>query len=299
MRVPSGPVRLGTQTNTHVVHIYADATNLRLRNPAYGGPMTASARPDARPVTGHRLWIPRQHGAWAMLLLPVLLGVAASEPDPWQLVVAVTALASYLTSVTAQTWARSRRPAAYRLPMASYGTVAVILGLVLLVAFPPLILAAVVVVPTGLLVFRGARPGTRRDLANSLAQVAQALVLVPVTAWVSGSWDPERVVAYTCVAAGYQLGSVLVVRSVLRERGNRGFAASSVGFHLVLVVLAALFLPLPYALVAMGLAARAAALPVAQRRMSRGTTPLRPIHVGIVEMVASLAVVVVSFAAPI
>ncbi len=261
--------------------------------------MIADPRPEARPIAGHRLWIPRQHGAWAMLLLPVLLGVAASAADPWQLVVAVTALAAYLASVTAQTWARSRRPPAYRLPMAVYGTVAVVLGLVLLVAFPQLALAAVVVVPTGIIVFRGAQPGTRRDLANSLAQVAQALVLVPVTAWVSGTWDPERVIAYTCVAAGYQLGSVLVVRSVLRERGNRGFAALSLGFHVLLVVLATLLLPLPYALVAAGLATRAAVLPVAQRRMAHGSTPLRPIHVGIVEIVSSLSVVVVSFAAPI
>ena len=255
--------------------------------------------PETRPIAGHRRWIPRQHGAWAMLLLPVLLGVAASALSPWQLVVAVTALAAYLASVTAQTWARSRRPPAYRLPIAVYGTVAVVLGLILLLAFPPLALAAVVVVPTGVVVFRGAQPGTRRDLANSLAQFAQALVLVPVTAWVSGTWDPERVIAYTCVAAGYQLGTVLVVRSVLRERGNDAFAALSVGFHLLLVALAALFLPLPYALVAAGLAVRAAGLPAAQRRMAGGPRQLRPIHVGIVEIVASLSVVAVSFAAPI
>jgi hypothetical protein len=261
--------------------------------------VTLDPGPEARPIAGHRRWIPRQHGAWAMLLLPVLLGVAASAPDPWQLVVAATALAAYLASVTAQTWARGRRPPAYRMPIAIYGTVAAVLGVVLLVAFPPLALAAVVVVPTGLLVFRGARPGTRRDLANSLAQVAQALVLVPVTAWVSGTWDPERVMAYTCVAAGYQLGTVLVVRSVLRERGNDAFAALSVAFHILLVVLAALFLPAAYAVVAAGLAVRAAALPVAQRRMAGGPRPLRPIHVGIVEIVASLSVVVVSFAAPI
>ncbi len=86
-RVPSGPVRLSVQTSTSVVHIWADATDLRLRSPAYGGPMTADPRPEARPIAGHRLWIPRQHGAWAMLLLPLLLGVAASTPDPWQLVV--------------------------------------------------------------------------------------------------------------------------------------------------------------------------------------------------------------------
>jgi hypothetical protein len=293
------PAAICLQTTTHVVHIQSDAPHLRLGDRGHGGRVTASAHPGIRTIAGHRLWIPRQHGAWAMLLLPVLLGVAASSPDPWQIVVAVTALAAYLASVTAQTWSRSRRSPAYRLPMAVYGTVAVVLGILLLVAFPPLALAAVVVAPMALLVFRGARPGTRRDLVNSLAQVAQALVLVPVTAWVSGVWDIEPVIAYTCVAAGYQLGSVLVVRSVLRERGNRGFAALAVGFHIMLVVLAALLLPLPYALVAAGLATRAAALPVAQRRLAGGPTPLRPIHVGIVEILASVSVVVVSFAAPI
>jgi hypothetical protein len=261
--------------------------------------MTAVARPEARPVAGHRRWIPRQHGAWAMLLLPILLGVAASEPDPWQLAVAGTALAAYLASATAQTWSRSRRPPAYRLPIAVYGTVAAVLGLLLLVSFPPLALAAVVVVPTGLIVFHGAQPGTRRDLANSLAQVAQSLVLVPATAWVSGAWEPPVVLAYTCVAAGYQLGTVLVVRSVLRERGNATFAAFSVGFHVMLVVLAAVLLPPAYAVVAAGLTARAVFLPIAQRRMAGGPGPLRPVQVGIVEIVASAAVVLVSFLAPI
>jgi hypothetical protein len=261
--------------------------------------MTAVPRPEGRPIAGHRRWIPRQHGAWAMLLLPILLGVAASRPDAWQLAVAGSALAAYLASATAQTWARSRRPPAYRLPIAVYASVAAVLGLLLLVAFPPLALAAVVVVPTGIVVFRGAQPGTRRDLANSLLQVAQSLVLVPVTAWVSGDWDAPRVLAYTCVAAGYQLGTVLVVRSVLRERGNEAFAALSVGFHVGLVVLAALALPPAYAVVAAGLTARAAALPVTQRRLAGGPTPLRPIHVGIVEIVSSTSVVLVAFLAPI
>lgn len=261
--------------------------------------MTAVPRPASRPIAGHRLWIPRQHGAWAMLLLPVLLGVAASRPSPWQLGVAVAALAAYLASATAQTWSRGRRPPAYRVPLAVYGSIAAVLGVVLLVAFPPLALAGVVVVPTAVIVFRGAQPGTRRDLANSLAQVAQALVLVPVTAWVSEAWDPRRVIACTLVAAGYQLGTVLVVRSVLRERGNGAFLALSTGFHALLVVGAAVALPPPYAALALGLAARAVALPVLQRRMAAGPRPMRPVHVGLTEMAASLAVVLVALLVPI
>jgi hypothetical protein len=66
-----------------------------------------------------------------------------------------------------------------------------------------------------------------------------------------------------------------------------------------LVVLALLLLPVPYAVLAAGLAFRAAALPVAQRRMAGGPRPLRPVQVGIVEIVASLAVVITSLAVPI
>lgn len=261
--------------------------------------MTAVSRPAARPVTGHRLWIPRQHGAWAMLLLPVLLGVAASAPSAWQLVVAVAALAAYLASATAQTWQRARRPREYRAPLATYGVAAVAAGVALLVAFPVLAVGGLVIVPAGLLVFRGAQPGTRRDLENSLLQVAQSLVLVPATAWVSGAWDPARVLACTAVAAGYQVGVVLVVRSVIRERGNTGFRVLSAGFHVALVAAAAVALPPAYAVLAAGLAARAVAMPIAQDRMAGGPRPFRPVHAGIVEMVASLAVVLVAFLAPI
>jgi hypothetical protein len=91
---------------------------------------------------------------------------------------------------------------------------------------------------------------------------------------------------------------VLVVRSVLRERGNEAFAAWSVGFHLAVTLLAILLLPSGYALLAAALMARAIALPVVQRRRASGAHPLRPIQVGMVEIAASVAVVVVSFAIP-
>jgi hypothetical protein len=234
-----------------------------------------------------------------MLLLPVLLGVAASRPDPWQLAVAGLALAAYLASATAQTWSRSRRPAEYRLPIIVYGSIAAVLGVLLLVAFPPLALAGVVVVPTAAIVFRGAQPGTRRDLANSLLQVVQSLVLVPVAAWVSGDWDPARVATYTLIAAGYQLGVVLVVRSVLRERGNKAFLGASVGFHGLLVAAALVTLPVPYAILAAGLMARSVGLVWLQRRLASDSRALRPVHVGVTEIVASAAVVIVSLAVPV
>lgn len=242
--------------------------------------------------------MPGQHGAWAMLAVPFLLGVAASRPSPWQLLLAVTAVSGYLASATAQIWLRSRRRDMSLAPTLTYGITFVGSGLVLVAAYPQLLLTLVVLIPAGAVTLGGARPGARRDLVDSLAQAAQALVLVPAAAVVSGDVDAETVALMTVVAAAYLLGTVLVVRSVLRERDNRTFASVSIGYHVVLVVLAAVALPAAWAVVAALLALRAVALPSLQRRRAGTDHPLRPIQVGLVEIAASVLVVGVAFAVP-
>jgi hypothetical protein len=251
----------------------------------------------------HRRWIPNQHGAWAMLALPIVIGIAASRPDPWHAVLVVAAFAGYLASATAQLARRARRGDVSYLPALSYGAVFLVAAVPLALTFPALLLGTVVVVPAAAIAIGGARPGTRRDLANSLAQVVQALVLVPAAALVSGEFEAGRVAAATVVAAGYLFGTVLVVRSVLRDRGRRDAARLSVGWHLGLagVAVAAAAsgrLSSGYVALAALLAMRAWLLPVVERRRAISGRPLRPIHVGIVEIASSLAVALVAIAWP-
>lgn len=262
-------------------------------------PSTGVTRVPTRPR-----WVPRQHGAWAMLAVPLLLGVAASRPSLWHLVLAAAAVDGYLASASAQAWLRARRPTSRLRPLVTYTLVFMVLGPVLAIAHPSLLAAGVVLLPAGAITLLGARPGTRRDLANSLAQVVTALVLVPAAALVSGPVDVGRVTFATIVAGIYLVGTVLVVRSVLRERGNHAFAALSIGGH-VLVAAGATFatleraLPWPYTALAITLALRAAALPALQRRWAGSPHPLRPIHVGIVEIVSSVGLVTLAFVWPI
>lgn len=233
-----------------------------------------------------------------MLAVPFLLGVAASRPDRWQLILAVAAVTGYLASAVAQGRLRARRRDGSLVPLLAYGALFLAAGLAVAWIHPALLAGLLVLVPAGAITLQRARPGTRRDLANSLAQVAQALVLVPAAALVSGSFEGGRVVAATVVGAAYLIGTVLVVRSVIRERDNRAFAAASIGFHGALVVGALPFLPLLYAVLAGALAARAAALPAAQHRRRGTPRPLRPVQVGVVEMVAAVAIVLVAFLVP-
>jgi hypothetical protein len=251
-----------------------------------------ATRPRARP------WVSRQHGAWAMLALPILVGVASSRPVPAQALLAIAAVAGYLLSATAQAWPRARRRGELAVPLIVAGGATVGAGAGLLVLEPRLLLAGLVLVPAGAVVVAGARAGTVRGLAASLAQVAQAAVLAPAAMLLAGEQRAWPLAAAALVVAAEMAGSVLVVRSCIRERDNPRFAAASVAAHGALTVAAAVTLPVPYAALGLALTVRAAALPVVRARRAAAGRPLRPIQVGMVEAAASIALVLTAFAAP-
>lgn len=255
-------------------------------------------RAEVGPARTARLWVPHQHGAWAMLALPILVGVAASRFVPGQLLLAGAAVAAYLASATLQAWLRARRRPSYIPSIMVYGAAAALLGIPLLVLEPRLMLTAVVVVPAGALTLTAARPGTPRDLMLSLAHIAEASVLVPAAMLVAGETRTWVLAAATAIATAEMAGSVLAVRSVIRERDNPGFAVRSVGYHVVITLAAAATLPLAYAALGAGLTARAVALPLVRRRLAASGRGLRPLQIGLVETLASAALVAVALAVP-
>ena len=233
-----------------------------------------------------------------MLAVPLLLGVAASRSTAWQLVLAAAAVAGYLATASATHWLRTRRHGGDAVPLATYGLAFFVLGLVLVATHPSLLATLIVVAPAGAVTLRGTRAGRPRGLDVSLAEVAQALVLLPAAALLGPPVATTTVLRATLVAGLYLVGTVLVVRSVIRERDNAGFAAATVGYHAAVVLVEAVLLPWPYVVLASALTMRSAALPLLRRRWAGGPHPLRPVHVGLVEIVASASLVALAFVAP-
>ncbi len=236
-----------------------------------------------------------------MLAVPLLIGVAVGGFGPWQIVLAAAAATGYLAVISLQTWLRARRREKYALSVAVFGAAAALLAVALAATHPWLLLAAVVLVPAAAVLLATSRPGQPRTLIEGVAEVAQALVLVPSAAYLTAASTPgdASVVRATLVAAIYLLGTVLAVRSVIRERDNAAFGAFSVTAHVVGAAIALAFLPAVYAVLFALLAVRAAALPIVRRSWATTTHPLRPVHVGLVEMVASAALVALAFAVPV
>ncbi|MCY9556092.1 YwiC-like family protein, partial [Paenibacillus apiarius] len=118
-----------------------------------------------------------------------------------------------------------------------------------------------------------------RALLNDLASVAQSCLLVFVAATIAGV-SVTRVTPAFAVLLLYLFGTVLYVKTMIRQRGDSRFLRLSVGYH-VLALAAVVWLDVLLGPVFLLLLLRAALLPA--RR-------LRPVQVGMIEIWCCLVV---------
>src|SRR5690606_29339101 len=120
-----------------------------------------------------------------------------------------------------------------------------------------------------------------RALVNDLASVAQSCLMVLVCATVA-EVPLHRVAPAFLAVTAYFVGTVLYVKTMIRERDSAAYYRASVAYHLVILAVAA-WLRAPVAILFTGLLARACLLP--KRRLT-------PKQIGILEIVASALLLV-------
>lgn len=242
----------------------------------------------------HASLVPPQHGAWAFLGLPLVLG-ALVAPRAWSTLLLVGAVFTcYPASYFALSLARARRGARFRRPLLVWSLVAAPPSLVLLVSHPWLVWVGIGYAALFSVNVRYARQNRERDLGNDVLLSVQAVAVVPLT-WLLATDDapgsvwvpalggvPDRVWLLTAVCALVLVGSTLHVKSLLRERKDPRFAAASQRFAVLSLALA----------VALGWAwglpgGPGLVLPfgvLAARASKRDWTGWRPARIGLVEL---------------
>ncbi|MFP4311037.1 MAG: YwiC-like family protein [Nitriliruptoraceae bacterium] len=250
-----------------------------------------TGRATTRPATG---WVPDQHGAWAMLLVPVVAGVWLVGPAPVHLLLGAFWLVGYLAFYALSRWLRSRRRRRELTPVLVYGSVAAPLGVATLALAPHLLRWVGLYLPllaasTVLMLRR-----KERSLANDVLTVLAAGLMTPVVVDAAGGDLDGRTWVVTGALTAYFLGTVPYVKTMIRERGRRVWVWGSLAYHLLgtagavaLVVTGwqAWWLVLLWVLLTL----RAIAGPAANARRAR---PLRPVVVGVGEIVASLLILI-------
>jgi hypothetical protein len=229
-------------------------------------------------------WVPNQHGAWGMLASPLLVGILASSPHWVHLPLALLWFVGYFAFFAAGLWLKSGRRARYLPPVRAYAIATLPLGLVVVVLRPDLVVWAVPFAPLLLAGLWFAARRQDRSLPSGLATILAACLMTPVAfdAGDGSAWG--RAWTLTAVLAAYFVGTLLYVKTMIRERDSRAHYRLSVGYH---VLVAALMAWVSWWLVGLfaALAVRAALLP------GRG---LAPKQVGVGEILANVAVVVLA-----
>jgi hypothetical protein len=243
-----------------------------------------------RPVRRRRAvrqFVPPQHGAWAMLLLPWLASVTVTGFSWPHLPLLGAWLAGYLLSYYALQAVKTRRPSRFRSQLLLYGAATAPLALLVVAVRPQVLWFAPAYAV--LLAVNVAYAWRRRErtLANDIASVVQSCLIVFVAAAIADVPIRSMVEVFFAVLA-YFTGTVLYVKTMIRERDNVAYRRASIAYH-VLALGAAAWLSLPLAAVFALLLARAWALP--GRRLS-------PKHVGLLEIancVLLYAIIVVGY----
>lgn len=232
-----------------------------------------------------------------MLVVPFAVGALDAGPSWRHVPLLLTWLAGYFMFFATGLWLRSRRKARYWPPVRAYAVLTAVLGLVVVMIEPDLLRWAVVFAPlVSVSLWSSWRRADRSLLNDAVTVLAACLMTVVVAAvgthggarstpglpgltWLPGA-DQVRPWVLTALLLAYFAGTVLYVKTMIRNRGDRRRYALSVAYHVVVCVPAAAVNPW-LGLLFVALALRSAIVP--QRWPG-----LTPAALGAGEIVASI-----------
>ncbi|MDF2848265.1 MAG: hypothetical protein K0R97_2247 [Oerskovia sp.] len=257
-----------------------------------------------------------------MLAVPLLVGVFLGSPAWVHVPLAALWFVGYFTFFATGLWLKSRFKARWWPPVRAYGIATVVPAVAVLVLRPDLLTWVPLFAPLVAVSLWSSYRRSERSLLNDGATVLAACLMLPVAfaagvgpggrpgaAWpggFSGAPLPDGVTgvagigwpqvwALFVVVLAYFAGTILYVKTLIRERGERSYLVASVVYHLAAGVVAAA------ALAAAGLvwwpaAALFAVLTVRAVRVPR--TEATPMQFGMGEVAASVLVTVVVLVLP-
>lgn len=208
-----------------------------------------------------RSYIPNQHGAWAMLVLPFLFGLTASQALWLHIPLFLCWLLLYLFSFPLLQWVKTKRPDRYRKPIILYASLLLPFMVYMVVSVPALIWFALPLIPLFCVNVFYAKNKNERALVNDIAAITTfSLVIFPV-AYIGGAEEWGTAISLFFVSVLYFTGTAMYVKTIIREKKNRKFYYASIIYHVLFIIAGLWLLPLVAAIALTILLVRAIILP--------------------------------------
>lgn len=185
--------------------------------------------------------IPKQHGAWAMLLIPFCLGIVKGGAVLWHIPLFLGWLFLYLAVYPVTLALKKKQINAYQKWIFYYSVPACSFLLAAVIHKPSFIWLAFSLLPLFLIHVYYARRKNERALLNDFAGVFFFCAGGFASCWLGTETLDGWAWFIFAQSALFFIGSSFYVKSVIREKNNRGFAYWSWGYHLLLPLLSAAF----------------------------------------------------------
>ncbi|AYX82249.1 hypothetical protein EGX79_08675 [Corynebacterium jeikeium] len=240
-------------------------------------------------------WVPDQHGAWFMVTIPPLTALALT-PTWTGLAVTATWLLGYFAFFAVSVWLRSRRQRRHLAPAATYTALTAVAGCITLLADVSLLTWVALIAPLAAIAIWETYRRRPRSLLSGVSTVLAASLMVPIIAG-----PTPKAWAIAAIYAGYFVGTVPYVKTMIRKRGNRQWLIGSVTYHVLITAVAIIgwlvlhdrnLISIGVPIVAIGLLIRSFTMPISGARRAR---PWTPKQVGILDAFFGVAVVLAAW----
>ncbi len=243
---------------------------------------------------------PPQHGAWAFLGLPIILGAMVGGVTPLSVLLGIGFIVAYPASYFAIAILRYPRPQRFRKGLWIWGSTGAVIAVLLIAARPWLLWVGLVYAIAFAVNLAFARAHNERSLLNDAVFILECVAIVPIMWAINAGTTaltpppfvdaPTTLWTLTAFAALALVGSTMHVRSLIRERSNPRFRMSSQVFAGVSLIIS-VALAYPYGLWALlGTAVAFGFLLV--RSLLLGRRPMKPGIIGVFELVGFILVAI-------
>jgi hypothetical protein len=235
-----------------------------------------------------KLFMPKQHGAWAMLIIPFWLGAAASEII-WQHVpFFIGWLLLYLATYPLLLIFKKKKIPFYRKWALIYMVPAIVFLLIPLFTTPTIAYFGFSMIPFFILNAYFSAKNKDRAVMNDLSAIVVFSIAGLASSHLPGGTINEEAILVFAASILFFTGSTFYVKTMIREKKNTNFKWISWTYHFLVPIL---WLGAGEAIVA------AAAVPSLVRAVAFYGKPLSVMKVGIYEIVnAALFFIIMLFA---
>jgi hypothetical protein len=192
-------------------------------------------------VNDMQLFLPKQHGAWAMLIVPFWLGVVTSG-FLWQHIPFFFGwLLLYLATYPMLLLFKKNKLAIYKKWTFIYSVPALLLLLIVLFAKPSIVYFGLMMVPFFIVNAYFSSKNQDRAFLNDVSAIFAFSIAGLASSYLYNGKITEETLLVFVVCILFFIGSTFYVKTMIREKKNETFKWISWSYHIVVPVVWAIF----------------------------------------------------------